>query len=148
MAQKLVYVDDMTDEEGARPLLFSIEGVSFEIDLCQDNVKAFYEAIAPFVGKARRTSKNARVPEELRAIMGPQTTVVTPQATDPDLGPHSREDVADCKAYLTRLGIKPPGARIPVDMWRAWRANDPTLLRADRLPRHHEAKDRKSAATG
>lgn len=138
MAQKLVFVDDITDEEGARPFLYAVEGVSFEIDLAPDSVKRFYEAVAPFVAKSRRTSRNNRIPDQLKDIMGTQTTALAPAEADPDLGKHTKEEVSDCKAWLERFGVEIPGARLPVDMWHAWRANDPGLLKPERLKRTEE----------
>lgn len=134
MAQKLVYIDDITGEEGARTFSFQIEGVGLEIDLSEDSIKAFYEAIAPFVGPARRSTRNSRIPDQLRVLLGPASTIPAP-AEDPDNGKHTAQEVADCKSWLERIGVTPSHARIPVDCWKAYRANDPSLLKPERLKR-------------
>jgi hypothetical protein len=82
MAQKVVttLVDDLDGteiEEGkGETIKFSIESVSYEIDLSDSNAKKFRDAISPFVDKARRAGRTAGAaragsrrnsPEELAA---------------------------------------------------------------------------------
>ncbi|MFC5203867.1 histone-like nucleoid-structuring protein Lsr2 [Streptomyces kaempferi] len=61
MAQKtvIVYTDDLTgaESEEARTHTFSLDGVSYEIDLVSDNYDKLFEALAPFIEKGRKTGR-------------------------------------------------------------------------------------------
>lgn len=56
MAQKVqvVLVDDVDGGEAVETVTFGLDGVSYEIDLSEDNASEFREAIAAWVGHARR----------------------------------------------------------------------------------------------
>jgi hypothetical protein len=59
MAQKVIreFIDDIDDIDGweaERTFTFGVDGANYEIDLSSENIKAFNEAIAGFVAKARR----------------------------------------------------------------------------------------------
>jgi nucleoid-associated protein Lsr2 len=58
MAQKVqvILVDDLDGGEAEESVTFSLDGVSYEIDLSAENAEALREAIAPWVGHARRVS--------------------------------------------------------------------------------------------
>ncbi|UNO38487.1 Lsr2 family protein [Streptomyces sp. MST-110588] len=61
MAQKIVtlYIDDLTGEEAEDTAThtFSLDGVSYEIDLGPDSYEQMLQAFGPFVKAARRTGK-------------------------------------------------------------------------------------------
>ncbi|MGA5135565.1 histone-like nucleoid-structuring protein Lsr2 [Streptomyces olivoreticuli] len=61
MAQKIVtiYTDDLTDEESSEAAThtFSLDGVSYEIDLGPDSYEHMLQAFGPFMQKARKTGK-------------------------------------------------------------------------------------------
>ncbi|MEU2514434.1 histone-like nucleoid-structuring protein Lsr2 [Streptomyces syringium] len=61
MAQKIVtiYTDDLTGEESsdAATHTFSLDGVSYEIDLGHDSYDKLLEALAPFTQAARKTGR-------------------------------------------------------------------------------------------
>ncbi|MEU8952604.1 Lsr2 family protein [Streptomyces sp. NPDC048489] len=83
MVQKtvIVFTDDLTGAESkeTRTHTFSLDGVSYEIDLISDNYDKLFEALAPFIekgrktgrvsagGRARRAPVDGPSPEELRA---------------------------------------------------------------------------------
>jgi hypothetical protein len=56
MAQKVqvILVDDIDGGEAEESVAFSIDGVNYEIDLSEGNAAALREALAPWVGHARR----------------------------------------------------------------------------------------------
>lgn len=56
----VVLEDDIDGSEASETLAFTIDGVSYEIDLNAENAAALREAIAPWVGHARRTSGSRR----------------------------------------------------------------------------------------
>jgi hypothetical protein len=56
MAQKVqvILVDDVDGGEAAETVSFALDGVSYEIDVSEENAEALREALAPWVGHARR----------------------------------------------------------------------------------------------
>ena len=57
MAQKVqvLLVDDITGAEAAETVLFSLDGVSYEIDLTVGNAKKLRDDLSGWVGHARRS---------------------------------------------------------------------------------------------
>lgn len=56
MAQKVqvLLVDDVDGGEASETISFSLDGVSYEIDLSDQNAAQLRERLAPWVGSARR----------------------------------------------------------------------------------------------
>jgi hypothetical protein len=56
MAQRvhIVLVDDIDESEAAETISFGIDGSSYEIDLSEKNAAALRDALAPYVGHARK----------------------------------------------------------------------------------------------
>jgi nucleoid-associated protein Lsr2 len=56
MAQKVqvILVDDFDGGEAAETVSFALDGVSYEIDVSEKNATALRDALAPWVGHARR----------------------------------------------------------------------------------------------
>ena len=56
MAQKVqvILLDDLDGGSADETVSFSLDGVAYEIDLSNDNAAKFREALAPYVGSARR----------------------------------------------------------------------------------------------
>ncbi|WP_326617712.1 Lsr2 family protein [Streptomyces decoyicus] len=61
MAQKIVtiYTDDLTGEESSEAAThtFSLDGVSYEIDLGPDSYEQMLEAFGPFIKASRKTGR-------------------------------------------------------------------------------------------
>lgn len=62
MAQKvnIVLVDDLDGSEADETLTFGLDGITYEIDLSDSNATALREALAGYVGHARKVSGGAR----------------------------------------------------------------------------------------
>jgi hypothetical protein len=56
-------VDDLDGSEAVATLSFSLDGLSYEIDLSEPHLVAFQQALAPFVTAARKVSGTRRVRE-------------------------------------------------------------------------------------
>lgn len=56
MAQKVTVqlVDDLDNGPADETVLFSLDGVAYEIDLSKKNASAFRDSLAPYVGPARK----------------------------------------------------------------------------------------------
>lgn len=65
MAQRvqIQLIDDIDEGPASETVSFSLDGVSYEIDLSQANAGRLRDALAPWVGNARRVSgrKTSRV---------------------------------------------------------------------------------------
>ncbi len=61
MAQKVqvILVDDVDGGEAAETVSFALDGVSYEVDLSEKNASALRDALAPWVGHARRVGGRA-----------------------------------------------------------------------------------------
>lgn len=58
MAQRvhIVLEDDLDGSEAAETVSFSLDGVSYEMDLSEENAAKLRDALAPWVGHARRVA--------------------------------------------------------------------------------------------
>lgn len=54
MATKIIYIDDLDGSENAETVAFSFRGMDYSIDLTKNNLNKLQEALAPFVGNARK----------------------------------------------------------------------------------------------
>ena len=61
MTQRTVVTleDDLTGEEADETVSFAIDGKAYEIDLSESNATVLREALAPYVGVARRSGRVA-----------------------------------------------------------------------------------------
>lgn len=57
---QVILVDDYDGEEADETVTFALDGVEYEIDLSAKNAEALREALAPWVGHARRTGGRRR----------------------------------------------------------------------------------------
>lgn len=62
MAQKvnIVLVDDIDGSDAEETVTFGLDGASYEIDLSDANASALREALAPYVGHARKLGGGRR----------------------------------------------------------------------------------------
>ncbi len=58
MAQKvsIILIDDLDESEAVETVSFGLDGSTYEIDLNEKNAKKLRDALAPYVGSARRVS--------------------------------------------------------------------------------------------
>jgi hypothetical protein len=59
MSQKVTLVDDLNGEPADDTHLFSLDGSTYEIDLTAVNAGLLYEALQPFIDKARKVAKGS-----------------------------------------------------------------------------------------
>lgn len=61
MAQKvqILLVDDLDGGEASETVDFSLDGVSYEIDLSADNARRLRDSVAPYVAEARRAGNRS-----------------------------------------------------------------------------------------
>ena len=56
----VVFTDDLDGSEGARAVRFGLDGVTYEIDLAEENRAKLEGYLAPFIAAARRPGRNSR----------------------------------------------------------------------------------------
>lgn len=88
MAQRTLVLleDDIDGGEAVETVLFGLDGTTYEIDLNENNAARLRDAVAPFVGAARRAGRPSAAPTRparpsTRATPG--TTTRTPGKVDP-----------------------------------------------------------------
>ncbi|GAA3655963.1 Lsr2 family protein [Nocardioides ginsengisoli] len=69
MAQKvnIILVDDIDGSDATQTVTFGLDGANYEIDLNDKNANALRDAIAPYVGHARKVSRGGSAPKRGRA---------------------------------------------------------------------------------
>src|SRR5215213_111230 len=92
MAQRVVLTDDLDGSEATQTISYTIDGQEYEIDLSEDNIQRFHEALEPFVEKSR--------PVERRLI--PTPTRRTGQRRS---GGSGRDDIAQIRAWAESQGM-------------------------------------------
>jgi hypothetical protein len=59
---QVVLLDDLDGSPAEETVTFALDGVAYQMDLSAENAAALREALAPFIGHARRTRGAARRP--------------------------------------------------------------------------------------
>jgi septation ring formation regulator EzrA len=59
VAQRVVLSDDLDGSEATQTLQYMIDGQEYEIDLSEENVQRFHEALEPFVSASRQVQRQA-----------------------------------------------------------------------------------------
>src|SRR4051794_12481477 len=59
MARRFMISDDLDGSAAAQTINYVIEGQEYEIDLSEDNVQRFHEALEPFVAASRQVARQA-----------------------------------------------------------------------------------------
>ena len=93
MAQKVqvLLVDDVDGGEADETVSFALDGVSYEIDVSADNAEALREAIAPWIGHARRVGGRSGSRRSARSR---------------DNGSGARASLADVRAWARENGFQ------------------------------------------
>ena len=58
------FIDDLDGSDAAGTFDFSLDGRAYQIDLSDENAAKLRDALAPYVGAARKTSGRARTPRQ------------------------------------------------------------------------------------
>ena len=87
MAQRTLVLleDDIDGGEAVETVLFGLDGTTYEIDLNENNAAQLRDAVAPFVGAARRAGRPSAAPTRpaRASTRAPGTTTRTPGEVDP-----------------------------------------------------------------
>ena len=80
MAQRvnIVLVDDLDGGDATETVSFAIDGTTYEIDLSDKNASKLRDALAPYLGHARKVSGGRRGPRKAAASasLGPSPRLV------------------------------------------------------------------------
>jgi Lsr2 len=66
MAQRVVLTDDFDGSEATQTISYTIDGQEYEIDLSEENVQRFHQALEPFVANSRQVQRQAAPPRRNR----------------------------------------------------------------------------------
>lgn len=96
MAQKVqvILVDDVDGGEAEETVSFALDGVSYEIDVSAENAEALREAIAPWIGHARRVGGRSTA----------RRSASVPKARSN--GSAGRTDLSDVRAWARDAGYQ------------------------------------------
>ena len=107
MAQRtqVILVDDVDGGEADETVTFAIDGVTYEIDVSQQNAESLREAFAPWVGHARRVG--GRSSNRARATSAPASGPAAPKSS----GSRSargggRENLSEVRAWARENGFQ------------------------------------------
>lgn len=109
MAQKvnIILVDDLDESEATETLAFGLDGTSYEIDLNDAHASDLREALAPYLGHARK------VPSSARRASGRKST--------PAAAATGGASAADVRIWARENGHSVPDrGRIPADIREAY----------------------------
>ncbi|HEX2361329.1 MAG TPA: Lsr2 family protein [Jiangellaceae bacterium] len=84
MAQKVqvILVDDIDGGKAEETVSFSLDGVSYELDLSKKNAAKFRDSLAQYVGSARKTARRGRARGQARGGRGSNTAAIRQWARD------------------------------------------------------------------
>jgi hypothetical protein len=57
VAQRVVLSDDLDGSEATQTISYTIDGQEYEIDLSDENIQRFHEALEPFVSASRHVER-------------------------------------------------------------------------------------------
>jgi hypothetical protein len=101
MAIKEIRTDDIDGSENASSVSFSLDGVSYKIDLAERNKDKLDKALAPFIEKAERVGRSSSPAKRSGGI---DNTAVREwaQAEGIEVSPRGRIAQSVIEAYLKR----------------------------------------------
>ena len=102
--------DDLTDEEGAETVSFSVDGVAYQIDLTDDSKRKMDEVLFPYITNGRRVGKMGT-----SAPAPTQRLQRVSQRTDRSYMLRVKAWAAEQKIYV------PPRGRIPNAVYTAYK---------------------------
>ncbi|RRD48964.1 Lsr2 family protein [Arachnia propionica] len=80
---QILLKDDIDGTEADRNVVFSLDGVEYEIDLSKENIAKLTSSLEPWIAKARRVrGGNTKSRVRRRAASGPATNDVRAWARD------------------------------------------------------------------
>lgn len=114
MARKVVLVDDIDGNDADETVAFGLDGTSYEIDLSSENAAALREALAEYVGHARK------VVDEPSGGNGSAPAPVATQRKAP-YAPIDREQASAIREWARRKGYEVSDrGRIPAKLVEAY----------------------------
>lgn len=121
MAQKVTVqlVDDVDGSTADTSVEFAIDGVSYTIDLSEENAEALRESLASYVDSARRTGGRKRSGGKGKAAAKQGKQTKQPKATVPNTADRERNQAIREWARNQGMQVSDRG-RIPADIVEAY----------------------------
>jgi hypothetical protein len=114
VARKVVLVDDIDGNDADETVSFGLDGISYEIDLSSDNAAALRDALAEYVGHARK------VVDETAGGNGSAPAPAAARTRAP-YAPIDREQASAIREWARRTGYEVSDrGRIPAKLVEAY----------------------------
>jgi hypothetical protein len=116
MAQKIkvMLIDDVDGSNAEETISFSLDGVSYEIDLSKSNAKKLRDSLGTYIGSARRVGGRAARGTARGRGRGGRAAAAT----------NNRQQVADIRAWAKAKGLKVSDrGRIPASIIEQYEAS-------------------------
>lgn len=114
MAQKIkvMLIDDVDGSNAEETISFSLDGVSYEIDLSKSNAKKLRDSLAGYIGSARRVGGRAARGTARGRGRGTRTAA------------NNRQQVSEIRAWAKSKGLKVSDrGRIPASIIEQYEAS-------------------------
>lgn len=114
MAQKVTFVDDLDQSEGAETIRFAYKGQAYEIDLGEKNRDKLEKALKPFIDAARAPGGNepSRAPRTPRTVRPATSSDKVDYTTLDHAGEVHRGRVTETEAQLVRDNLERVNMRL------------------------------------
>ncbi|ASR39919.1 nucleoid-associated protein Lsr2 (plasmid) [Prauserella marina] len=122
MAQQVFIelVDDLDGSEAEETVTFGLDGVHYEIDLCEDNADELRDALARYIEHARRTGGRRRTTARRRGASSNGSVGASS-------APPQREETTAIREWARTAGFEVADrGRLPADVITAYRARRAT----------------------
>lgn len=122
MARKVLFLDDLTGEEGAEERVFAIGENVYEADLVDSTWTWYQDVLGPLVEASKQIGTMRGT--EVKRFATPRKP---PETSDER---HSREELDQCRAWCDANRIKLPsgGGKIATAIWQGFALKDPSVI--------------------
>jgi hypothetical protein len=101
-------VDDIDGSQAVTTLSFSLDGLSYEIDLSESHLDAFQQALAPFVRVARKVPGGVRTHDTAQAPTAARTKEPAPKEPAPKRAPRPNGHPVPTDDVVTEVAAARP----------------------------------------
>jgi nucleoid-associated protein Lsr2 len=101
-ARRVVLIDHLDESEGAETITYAADGVSYEIDLSEENAKKFRSVLDPYITASRRVEA---APPEPVSIARASSRRRSSGSSGGSGGARSRQDLAEIRKWAQEQGM-------------------------------------------
>ena len=111
MAQRVnvVLVDDLDGQEATETVAFALDGAQYEIDLSAENADKLREALAPYIGHARRANSSNGRKRSSQGSGGRSSGSRSGSGSGSSSGSSDAPSAAEIRSWAKENGFEVPG---------------------------------------